>query len=205
MNILSTTEVNGLCSAMATKARLEANLRWQLANPDKYRAAIKAWKDRNPDKGRASSNKWKEAHPEYAERRRELERARRKADPEKKRQYDRAYYAKKVSIGRWSVALICQARHGKTSKKYGAPTVTVQDLEDLWVAQDGKCCWSGAPLNAHRRSIWKVSLDRIDCSAGYTKENVQLSSWFMNRARGNLSVEEFKQALSVFNEHFIIT
>lgn len=37
-----------------------------------------------------------------------------------------------------------------------------------------------------------VSLDRVDCSRGYTQDNVVLACRAANTARGDLSIEEFE-------------
>lgn len=57
--------------------------------------------------------------------------------------------------------------------------ITIEDMWDLFLKQDRKCALSGVDLNFVRKkkikqSIYSTaSLDRIDSSKGYTKDNVQ--------------------------------
>ena len=180
---------------MATKARLEANKRWKIANPEKYRASIKAWGERNPEKMRAYVKKWRDAHPEYVERRRELAKERRKK-PENMA-WQREYYGKRPFIGCWAGSLLQAAKVGKTSKKFGPPTLTKDHILALWEEQGGMCFWSGLEMVKVRTHPWKVSLDRLDNNKGYEPGNVCLATWFMNRARGQMSVADFRSSLLI--------
>lgn len=65
-------------------------------------------------------------------------------------------------------------------------------IEDLNIAQNGKCVYSGTKLNwepGNRRGRQRVcppdraSIDRIDSDKGYTKDNVQLVCDFVNRIK----------------------
>jgi hypothetical protein len=60
----------------------------------------------------------------------------------------------------------------KTRKK--EHTITNDDILYLADYQDDLCAISGLPLTYQRHSDWQCSLDRIDDSIGYIKENVRL-------------------------------
>ena len=65
-------------------------------------------------------------------------------------------------------------------------------LATLWELQDGKCALTGAPMDQFiGESYTKASLDQIEPGAGYTQNNVQLVTDWANRAKLQLSVEEF--------------
>lgn len=72
-------------------------------------------------------------------------------------------------------------------------TLTVQDLIDIYNKHEGICVYSGVKLKANKKaSIYKkISFDRIDNNYPHVKENLQLTSVFMNLFRGNRTHEEF--------------
>lgn len=51
--------------------------------------------------------------------------------------------------------------------------ITQNDIRHLWDSQDGKCYYSGIPMN-YDRNDWRVSLERTDTQQGYTKKNIVL-------------------------------
>lgn len=59
------------------------------------------------------------------------------------------------------------------SKKLSTPfDITVEYIENLWKLQNGKCAYTGFEMNT--RGDWQVSIERIDPSSGYTRDNVCL-------------------------------
>ena len=64
----------------------------------------------------------------------------------------------------------------------------------LWNKQKGLCNISKLPMtfffkNNHRK--YNLSVDRIDSTRGYTKDNVQLVCDVVNRMKLDLSMKEF--------------
>lgn len=64
-------------------------------------------------------------------------------------------------------------------------------LVSLWDAQEGLCALSGEPLNIIKGSLGNVSVDKIDPSKTYTRDNVQLVCWALNRAKGEMPTDMF--------------
>lgn len=72
------------------------------------------------------------------------------------------------------------------------------DLDSEWLLPrylSAKCEVTGLPLNLFGTGTvgerpWGQSLDRIDQKAGYTKDNVVLVCWILNRAKGSGSMED---------------
>lgn len=65
--------------------------------------------------------------------------------------------------------------------------LTLDWVMELWVLQDGKCAVTGLPLTLDRNpngerfyNPFNPSLDRIDATVGYTKENTRLVSVVVN-------------------------
>jgi hypothetical protein len=56
-------------------------------------------------------------------------------------------------------------------------TLTVAEMEDQWIKQEGRCAYTGDPLEipvpAGKGVRTNASLDRIDSSGGYTACNIQ--------------------------------
>lgn len=74
----------------------------------------------------------------------------------------------------------------------------VDFLVELYNKQDGKCAISGIPMThiaGQGVVATNVSMDRIDNTVGYKKDNVQLTCRFINQAKLNLSMEQFKDLM----------
>lgn len=98
-------------------------------------------------------------------------------------------------------------RAGKTRKSVGkeyfkslsrAELLTLTDR--LFEKQDGRCALTQKPFESRSNEDGgiqadRLSLDRIDNSIGYAEDNIQLTTQFANRARGELSVEDAKTRL----------
>lgn len=76
--------------------------------------------------------------------------------------------------------------------------ITVEDLEDVWIKQNGSCCLTGLPLSFpevlytnENKKKGSASVDRIDSSIGYVKGNIQFVDKRINNMKQDLSQEEF--------------
>ena len=74
--------------------------------------------------------------------------------------------------------------------------VSIDFLLELFDKQKGRCALSGEYMTIAatdtRTQSSHVSLDRIDNSLGYTKDNVQLVTAKANYMRGKASISDFK-------------
>lgn len=70
-------------------------------------------------------------------------------------------------------------------------TVTDEDLYQLYLKQDRKCALTLQPLHVERRHPLCLSLDKIDPHKGYSLDNVQWVAWCVNRAKGDLHLDDF--------------
>lgn len=80
-------------------------------------------------------------------------------------------------------------------------TITHNDLLELWHKQDGKCALSGAELTARVGHTNTVSVDRIDSTIGYVKDNVQLVTVQVNVAKNKWTDAEFVAMCQAVYEH----
>lgn len=76
--------------------------------------------------------------------------------------------------------------------------VTADDILEMLVAQDGKCALTGVPLKywaTVSRKFFReptlISVDRIDSSANYTRDNIQLVCAIVNQMKNDMSSAEF--------------
>lgn len=81
----------------------------------------------------------------------------------------------------------------RARKKNLEHTLTVEEVLELW-PPNNKCPVFGIPLEWGNGSFRKnsPSLDRIDNSKGYFKENIQVISFRANELKSNASVEELE-------------
>jgi hypothetical protein len=68
--------------------------------------------------------------------------------------------------------------------------LTIEQVDSLWVDQEGKCALSGVLLD-NAAGTQTVSLDRIDSTKGYTFDNVQLVHKVLNMMKRNMTDENF--------------
>lgn len=72
--------------------------------------------------------------------------------------------------------------------------LTLDYLMYLWERQKGCCALTGIPMTYkfyEGRVNTNVSVDRIDSTKGYSKDNVQLVCMAANQMKNDLSMEEF--------------
>jgi hypothetical protein len=67
--------------------------------------------------------------------------------------------------------------------------VTVDELIEIYYAQEGKCALTGLPMthDAIVRPYSNISIDRIDPNGGYTKNNIRLVWKILNELRNVFS------------------
>jgi len=73
--------------------------------------------------------------------------------------------------------------------------ITMEEAWELYEAQDGKCFYTGQPIefsaNSRKARHGSASLDRRDSSKGYTKDNCVWTNKDINRFKNKYSEEEF--------------
>lgn len=91
----------------------------------------------------------------------------------------------------------------REAKKKNVPCeISKQFLKDLWEIQQGKCALTGQKMDLYiGESYTKASLDQIEPGQGYTRNNVQLVTDWANRAKLQLSVEDFGKFILGAAEH----
>lgn len=83
--------------------------------------------------------------------------------------------------------------------------LSLEFLKELWIKQDGKCSYSKVQMILPSKiqdilnSPIQASIDRIDPSKGYTKDNVEYVCLFVNLGKNQFSkdsIEEFFKSIN---------
>ena len=75
------------------------------------------------------------------------------------------------------------------------------DLTEEWVlkqinVQNNRCYWSGVEFDIDS-ILFRPSFDRVEAGGDYSKDNVVLSTYFVNMGRNNASAEELMTMIDV--------
>ena len=158
-----------------TECRNRTRKRWYLQNTKRCHDLTNKWRDTHREQSNFSAKLW------------------RKSNPEKYKQ-TRYKYESKSWINSRIIGKKAQC------KRLGIIfDLTVDFLTEAWNNQNGKCYWLNIPITLERgkNNPLKATLDRLDPSGGYTKDNVVWSSYFANVGRGNCSSEKFLQIIEM--------
>jgi hypothetical protein len=83
--------------------------------------------------------------------------------------------------------------------------ISIKFLKELWETQKGLCALTNLPMQ-HSISKGKLfnnlSIDRIDSSLGYTKNNIQLVCSVVNRMKSDLSSKEFYNICKLITNNY---
>lgn len=81
--------------------------------------------------------------------------------------------------------------------------ICLEDIKKQWEKQNGICIYSGVSLilplfnDIKTPAFLTASIDRIDSSKNYTKDNIQIISITCNFAKNKLSHDEMKQFIDI--------
>jgi hypothetical protein len=77
----------------------------------------------------------------------------------------------------------------------------VEDFKAKWESQDGLCWYTGIEMTTTVRDPNKVSIDRVDNTQGYTRENTVLCTKRVNLMKREMSVEELRDIVRKLHKH----
>lgn len=83
--------------------------------------------------------------------------------------------------------------------------LTMDDMRDLWISQNGKCAISGIDMTYELqmgRVPTNISIDKIDRTKGYTKDNVQLVCMACNQIKSDMSEEDMYNFCKSIVNHY---
>ncbi len=89
------------------------------------------------------------------------------------------------------------------AKKMELPfDITVDEMLDAYASQQGKCHYTGRPLDYKPGSPDTLSIDRVDSNRGYVKDNVVLCLWTINLMKQDLDLTEFVSMCKIIAERW---
>ena len=120
-------------------------------------------------------------------------------DKDKKKEYHLLYRKnnkEKLKIHykkKWHINLIRATR----IKRKGYSDINSDFLLELYNKQEGKCYWFGVDLvtDSSIKHPFQPSIDRLDNSKGYEKDNVVISSLIANFSRNDFDQNLWKEAI----------
>lgn len=80
---------------------------------------------------------------------------------------------------------------GKAKLRTKEFNLTYEQLYELWDKQKGLCAYTKMPLNNIANHLEAASLDRIDSTKGYVKDNIQFVCTAVNRMKQEFSENDF--------------
>lgn len=85
------------------------------------------------------------------------------------------------------------------SKRNKEHTLTVDDINEMFESQNGLCYWFNVPLipSNKPKHPQQPSLDRLDRTKGYTRDNVVLCCYSANIGRNDNDVETWEKFLKL--------
>ena len=94
-------------------------------------------------------------------------------------------------------------RRGKTIEY----CLTSSDAKEVWDKQGGICPYTGVKLilpshKTYKKDIYLASIDRIDSSKGYSKENIQFVSVMANYAKNDFSHYDMLEFCKIVSNHW---
>ena len=102
---------------------------------------------------------------------------------------------------RWIALATNTARHRSVEPS----DITTDYMIELWDQQKGLCFYSGLllkePTYGILRHPYSASIDRVDSQKGYIRGNVVWCAWICNRAKSNLSADEYITLCSLVVHH----
>jgi hypothetical protein len=110
------------------------------------------------------------------------------------------YYANQKKVRSELKGFMSQLLHGaktRASKKGFDFDIDAEFLTEMLTDSGYKCAVTGIEMNLFssgrkKANPFKCSLDRIDSSKGYTKDNVRFVCWAVNQMKADRTDEEFK-------------
>jgi hypothetical protein len=103
--------------------------------------------------------------------------------------------------------LLRKIKHGFNKRK--PCSISIDDLKDVWTRQNGKCVYTNIELalpvsssNPNPKiSYLMASVDRIDSSKPYCKDNIQFVSRNINYAKNNLSHQQMVDFINMIKKY----
>lgn len=118
---------------------------------------------------------------------------RREANKDHFTEYSREYQKGRRKDFEYRLQMLINASKQRAKLKNREHSITVNDIKSIFPV-NGCCPIFGMKLEFNNAGFREnsPSIDRIDSSKGYTKDNIQVISWKANRIKSYATVEELE-------------
>lgn len=108
-------------------------------------------------------------------------------------EYHKKYRARNRDNLNFRLQALLNASRQRAALKGREHSITIEDLKELY-PKDGKCPVFGFELEFGDSGFRETSpsIDRIDSTKGYTRDNIQIISWKSNRLKAYATVEDLE-------------
>jgi len=115
--------------------------------------------------------------------------------------YYKNYQKKKRENFEYRLQMLINASKQRSKIKNREHDISVQDIKDMYPI-DGRCPIFGMILEFNEAGFRdnSPSIDRIDSSKGYTRDNIQIISWKANRIKGSASLEDLEALVAYLKQ-----
>jgi hypothetical protein len=117
------------------------------------------------------------------------------------KKYEQDYRKARANDLEYRLRNLLNASRARARNKDREHEITLQDLYDLYPI-DNKCPVFGFELEWNSAGFRETSpsIDRIDSSKGYTKDNIQIISWKANRLKAYATVEDLEAVIAFMKQ-----
>ena len=101
--------------------------------------------------------------------------------------------SKQRKVDAWEYYLWLEAKSSSKTRNLEF-SIIVDDIKELYVNQNGECYWFGIELepSLKPKHPYQPSIDRLDNSKGYTKDNIVLCCYSANIGRNRNTADDWK-------------
>ena len=112
-------------------------------------------------------------------------------------EYSRNYQRNRRQNYDYRLQMLINSSKQRAKNKNREHSITVEDIKAIYPA-DGCCPIFGMKLEFNQAGFRESSpsIDRIDSTKGYTRDNIQIISWKANRVKGYATVEELEMLVA---------
>lgn len=96
---------------------------------------------------------------------------------------------------------LCTRVRGNAFKRKINFEITGKDVQNMYNEQQGRCYISNILLSFKRQTCYSMSIDRIDSSKGYTKDNCKLCCLSINYLKSDFLLEDVTNFLNDLSDN----
>lgn len=126
---------------------------------------------------------------------------RRQANKEQFSKYSRKYQKTRRQNFEYRLRMLLNASKQRAREKNRQHEITIEDIKAIY-PNNGCCPIFGLKLEFNGSGFRdnSPSIDRIDSTKGYTRDNIQIISWKANRIKGSASLQDLEMLVAYLKQ-----